>query len=433
MSKRNAEVQITKDNFNTESKVETGKWVCASKEQISKRKMVKVRRKSGTCSKPSTPVSKYPSFNLTNQTPELKKEPENAFAKLIDPNTWECEICLVRNKKVLAKCAACESPNPQLQSNTKDNDSKSNTSNISSESPFTFGSGNDSNPTDSVKNSSDASNGNIFTFGSGDDKPAESAKGFSFGSAAANTPASGFSFTSSDTFTFGSGSPGSVAWGGKTTSYAWGGSAPTSTTDSSTESTEKSSVLFQFSTHQSLVKSTENTSEKSAFQPIEDQKSGEEKDKLLHKIHTKVYTLKQVPIVKPTEIGDMKKDASPPKMKDKYVESGSGDLRINVREDDGKTQARMVLRVDKTQRLVLNAPIFPEMLFNIEGEKYIRFTSNDLNGDSAVFLLRFRNQTESSEVYSYIQKCISMIKTNRQNKDEDEDKEDEEDEEESQV
>ena len=57
--------------------------------------------------------------------------------------------------------------------------------------------------------------------------------------------------------------------------------------------------------------------------------------------------------------------------KSKFAECGSGDLHINTAKVGGKTVARMVLRQDKIQRLVLNAPIFEGMKYHAEVRCYL--------------------------------------------------------------
>merc|ERR1712130_788078 len=329
----------------------------------------------------------------------VKEIQENAFAKLIPANTWECQICLVRNKNEQLKCGACTEPKPGTSG--KDNE-KDKTSNAQNGSPFVFG-------TSDSKATSIDKNGSLFTFNAGNN--GSTTTGFTFGASTETSTTqttSGFSFGASNPFTFnteksseGAGTKTGSVWGEGTSGYAWGSST---SADSATNSS-----VFQFTTRHSLSKPSEPSPTKSDFKPEKEQKSGEEKDRLLYKVHCKVFTLKKVPIIKPTEVGDEKKDDAPPAMKDKYVESGSGDLHINVIEETGNTRARMVLRVDKTQHLVLNAPIFPEMLYSIQGDKYIRFTSRDLEDKAAIFLLKLRNKTETFEVKSYIEECIHLI------------------------
>ncbi len=64
----------------------------------------------------------------------------------------------------------------------------------------------------------------------------------------------------------------------------------------------------------------------------------------------------------------------------KYVEVGSGELHINkFKSSDGSLCARLVLRAEKVQRLVVNAPLLKGMSFGMQQEKYVRFISLGLD------------------------------------------------------
>jgi len=91
----------------------------------------------------------------------------------------------------------------------------------------------------------------------------------------------------------------------------------------------------------------------------------------------------------------------------KFVECGEGDVKINTVNDNGKILARAILRVEKTQRLVLNAPLFQGMSLVLHGDKFVKFCSNDLEGKPAVYLLRFKNKTESSQVKEHMERAIA--------------------------
>jgi hypothetical protein len=95
----------------------------------------------------------------------------------------------------------------------------------------------------------------------------------------------------------------------------------------------------------------------------------------------------------------------------KYVEMGAGELHINTFDLEGKKKARMVLRAEKTQRLVLNAAI-NEKIINVSqpSEKHVRFHSFDLDGKLATFLLKFPGKNESLEVIKNINKAVEFTK-----------------------
>ena len=49
------------------------------------------------------------------------------------------------------------------------------------------------------------------------------------------------------------------------------------------------------------------------------------------------------------------------------------------------------MRMDKTKRVVLNAPVLEGMDYQVKDEKFLRFGSLDLQGKAAAFLLRVRS------------------------------------------
>jgi len=92
------------------------------------------------------------------------------------------------------------------------------------------------------------------------------------------------------------------------------------------------------------------------------------------------------------------------------VECGEGELKVNTIKDEDKKLARVVLRVEKTQRLVLNAPLFSGMTLGLQGDKYVKFCSNDLEGKAAVYLLKFKSKTESTQAKDHMEKAIAFIR-----------------------
>jgi len=130
--------------------------------------------------------------------------------------------------------------------------------------------------------------------------------------------------------------------------------------------------------------------------------SGTENDSTIFRMPTTVYLLSKVE--GKAEDGGEQKEATM-----KFVENGEGELRVNTIQDGSKRLARVVLRVEKTQRLVLNAPLFKGMTLGLQGDKYVKFCSNDLEGKAAVYLLRFKNKTESTQVQEFMEKAIAFI------------------------
>jgi hypothetical protein len=93
----------------------------------------------------------------------------------------------------------------------------------------------------------------------------------------------------------------------------------------------------------------------------------------------------------------------------KFNECGVGDLHVNTITLDNKTTARFVMRSDKTHRAILNAPIYKGMPHAVENDKFIRFTSFDLEGKTTLFLLRFKNAANAVECNKAIDTCIAKL------------------------
>jgi len=79
----------------------------------------------------------------------------------------------------------------------------------------------------------------------------------------------------------------------------------------------------------------------------------------------------------------------------------------------------MILRAEKTQRLVINSPIFPKMSYSIQNDKFVRFISTGLREESdgrltndekmTVYLLKYKTKSDAAEVVSHIKSVIDAI------------------------
>jgi len=283
------------------------------------------------------------------ETPRAGTQPAatvNAFQALINPANWECSACEVSNNKDLVKCGACDAPKPGTEA------APAFTFGTPSTTPFTFGS---------------STTGTGFTFGA-------ATTGTGFG----GTSTWNFSSTVDSPFTFGSGTTGAVTFG-DVSGATFATANPTS-----------------FETTDQLATGGDQTKEE--FKNKAPEPSGTEKDVTIFRIPTTVYLMSKV-----------ESKAEDGKEAMKFVENGEGELKINTIQEGDKKLARVVLRVEKTQRLVLNAPLFPKMTLHLQGDKYVKFCSNDLEGKPAVYLLRFKNKTESTQVQEYMQKAIAFV------------------------
>lgn len=63
-----------------------------------------------------------------------------------------------------------------------------------------------------------------------------------------------------------------------------------------------------------------------------------------------------------------------------YIERGYGVLKINEKydlSDDNNLQARLIMRLDKSFRVILNSPIFPKMAVERASDRSVRFGAQD--------------------------------------------------------
>ena len=79
----------------------------------------------------------------------------------------------------------------------------------------------------------------------------------------------------------------------------------------------------------------------------------------------------------------------------RWIAIGKGEIHVNLipaAKATDKPKARFVLRTDKTQRLVLNAPIYPQIAAQLQGDKYVQFIAADLDAQFKPFLLKFSDK-----------------------------------------
>jgi len=422
--KRTAERQITKDDSTDESvAAESGTWKRASEETIAKRQIVTAKRKLSTPAQESS----FPTFNFGAPKPsqmaeiaaqlhtkeeknkidpapvarEVPREGEaakavpqpggfvNAFLALVPKDVWTCKSCDVPNKNTLTKCAACETVRP---------DSKApNAPGAPSSSPaFSFG------ISPSATGAVSSTFGAPLSFGITIDSATTS------GSAPLSVGAPlSFGITKDTTYSGVALSPSGVPpFGSSYTS----GSFPSFGFATSGESCSFGSVAetgasgFAFGTRtgaldfasSSMGFTTEPVDNKASelFDESKAQSSGTSDDKTILKIRAKVFKL----------------TAQPDSSVKKYMEIGIGDLCVNTIQKDGDTKCRLVMRTEKTQRGVLNAPIFKSMKYKIENDKNLSFLSNDLDGTLCVHLLKFKTGGEAQECKQAIEQCLQLVK-----------------------
>jgi len=256
---------------------------------------------------------------------------------------WECPSCEVLNQVGDTKCKSCETPNPKASADTKSSSHDKSGKKVKTD-EFTFSGGAPSTG---------------FAWNSGTESG-----GFSFGGTDSGT-GSGFSFGTEGGFTFGSGSTDPAL---SFSSFEATSSSDFSTGDTKFDGNETQALSSAPSEHAELFKGKEKEA------------SGEEGDQVRHTVTVKLYQQKLVPKKIASAAGSEAEPATETSAEGvekelRYVESGSGELHVNVLTKDGIiTSGRLVLRMDKTQRLLLNAGILPSMKPIME-DKWVRFSS----------------------------------------------------------
>jgi len=90
-----------------------------------------------------------------------------------------------------------------------------------------------------------------------------------------------------------------------------------------------------------------------------------------------------------------------------WKECGTGEIHMNeLKSANNKLTARLVMRAEKTKRLILNAPITENTVHKSE-EKTLRMALPDLDGKITMFALRFKSKPELSE---FVDKFTALAK-----------------------
>ena len=179
------------------------------------------------------------------------------------------------------------------------------------------------------------------------------------------------------------------------------------------------------------------------FKDRKAESSGEESDLIHLRVQAKVFLMKSVPVTaaaeeskeaadpstatngdeaaKGTEAGDAaaKPSAAAPaegaKQQDKWVDVGLGELHINsYKAADGSTKGRLIMRADRTHRLILNSPILPHLAqsFMVHEQRYVRLASVSVEeggGKLQQLLLKVKGKPEATEIVAALQKVVALI------------------------
>ncbi len=162
------------------------------------------------------------------------------------------------------------------------------------------------------------------------------------------------------------------------------------------------------------------------FKDAKAESSGEETDEIVWKGQTKVFVMKKVTLGGESKLireadeeeggGDgaerkeekskeeAKEEGKAGEVVDKWIDVGTGELHINrYTTDDGQQRARLIMRADKTHRLVLNVPLLKTLAssFQLQADKYVRLASVNVEeaGSKVVqYLLRVKGKAEAQQV-----------------------------------
>ena len=104
------------------------------------------------------------------------------------------------------------------------------------------------------------------------------------------------------------------------------------------------------------------------------------------------------------------------KQQDKWVDVGLGELHINsYTATDGSTKGRLIMRADRTHRLILNSPILPHLAqsFMVHEQRYVRLASVAVEeggaGKLQQLLLKVKGKPEATEIVEALQKVVALI------------------------
>jgi hypothetical protein len=98
---------------------------------------------------------------------------------------------------------------------------------------------------------------------------------------------------------------------------------------------------------------------------------------------------------------------------DKWVDVGMGELHINTYKVGEMRKGRLIMRADRTHRLILNTPILPhlDMSFVVHEQRYVRLASVNAEegGKLQQLLLKVKGKVEAQEIVDTLKKVVAMI------------------------
>ena len=346
--------------------------------------------------------------------------PMTSFAQLaakVNADTWECPTCETRNNNSQSRCAACDTPKPASHSASTDSAAadKKETGAITS-AGFSF-------PTLSFGSTVAApkfgTGSGVVDFSNFFNSGGSSSSAAANGNAAANSMPT-YSFAGMSSFALPNASTplisfSTVAASSSTSSIA-SFTAPSISTIAAGSTASDSSVQFR---------------DKKA------ESSGEETDEIVWKGQTKVFVMKKVTLGGESELRrdeddedggggggerkeekkeEAKEEGKAGEVVDKWIDVGTGELHINrYVTESSQRRARLIMRADKTHRLVLNVPLLASLAssFQLQADKYVRLASvNVEEGANKVvqYLLRVKGKAEAQQVLDTLKAVTDSVK-----------------------
>ena len=162
--------------------------------------------------------------------------------------------------------------------------------------------------------------------------------------------------------------------------------------------------------------------------------SGEETDTIHLRVQAKVFLMKTASTAPPTQQeppAPTNGDAAPKASTDAsdaadaseaakaseakqdrpWVDVGLGELHVNSYKVGEAVKGRLIMRADRTHRLILNTAILPHLAqsFVVHEGKYVRLASVTEDGKLQQLLLKVKGKTEATEIVDVLKKVVAMI------------------------
>ena len=363
--------------------------------------------------------------------------PITSFSQLtasLNAGTWECPTCSIRNKDSQLICAACETPKPSTGTATDTATAEKKDTGTITSAGFSF-------PT--------------VNFGSSTTAPTFGSAGVQFnynnlfgggGGSSSTTVADGAASagsTNSSTIPSWSLPPSTGTDGSATSWFTVPGMSSTLSSFSQVAANSSTSSIASFTApSSSSIAAGSTATDSSVSEQFKDKKaesSGEETDEIKWRGQTKVFVMKKVTLGgesklvrdeddedggstaatgerKEEKAEEAKEEGKAGEVVDRWIDVGTGELHINrYVTDGGQHRARLIMRADKTHRLVLNVPLLASLAgtFQLQADKYVRLASVNVDeGANKVvqYLLRVKGKAEAQTVLDTLKTVTDSVK-----------------------